>query len=42
MLISETRWAHKATRNDGDDLTRYQERTASVCNVGLETVQEMQ
>jgi len=42
MPIVEGRWAHKATRNSGESGAKLQERTATVCDVGLQSVQEMQ
>jgi hypothetical protein len=40
--IVETRRADKATRNDSDSVAKCQDRTAAVCDVGLQTEQEMQ
>jgi hypothetical protein len=41
MSIVEMRLADKATRNVGDIVARYQDRTAAVRDVELQTVQEM-
>jgi hypothetical protein len=42
MPIAGTRRAYKATRNAGDSVAKCQEPTASDCDVGLQTVEEMQ
>jgi hypothetical protein len=42
MPTVETLKADKATRNFGDSVTKCQERTATVCGVGLQTVQNEQ
>jgi hypothetical protein len=42
MSIVENWPADRATRNAGDSVAKCQERTATVCGVGLQTVQEMQ
>jgi len=42
MSIVETLRADRATRNAGDSVAKCQERTATVCDVGHQTVQEMQ
>jgi hypothetical protein len=42
MSIVETVRADRATRNTSDSVAKCQERTATVCGVGLQTVQEMQ
>jgi hypothetical protein len=42
MSIVETRRADKATRNAGDSVAKCQERTAAVCDFGLQTVQDIQ
>jgi hypothetical protein len=41
MPIVETRRVDRATRNGGNNAARYQKRTATVCEAGLQTVQEM-
>jgi hypothetical protein len=42
MSIVENLRADKATGNKGDIVAKCQERTATVCGVGLQTVQEIQ
>jgi hypothetical protein len=42
MLIVEMRRADKRTRNVGDNVAKCQERTTAVCDVRLQTMQEMQ
>jgi hypothetical protein len=42
MPIVETRQVDTATRNVSNSATKYQEQTATVYNVGLQTMQEMQ
>jgi hypothetical protein len=42
MSIVQTRQAEKANRNVGDSVAKCQKRTATDCDVGLQTVQEMQ
>jgi len=42
MSIVETRWAGKATGNVGHSVAKCLERTAAVCDGGLQTVQEVQ
>jgi hypothetical protein len=41
QCIVETRESDKATLNAGDSVAKFQERTAAICDVGLQTVQEM-
>jgi hypothetical protein len=38
MSIAETRRVDRATRNTGDGVANCQYRTATVCDVGLQTV----
>jgi len=42
LSIVEMRCADRATRVDGDSVTKCQERTATVCNVVLQTFQQIQ
>jgi len=42
MSVIENLWADKATRNTGDIVTKCQERTAAVCDVGLQAVKMIQ
>jgi hypothetical protein len=39
MSIVESGRADKLTRNAGNSVAKYQERTAAVCDVGLQIVQ---
>jgi len=38
----KTRWTDKATRNVDDIVAKCQERTAAVCDTGVQTVKGMQ
>jgi hypothetical protein len=42
MPVVEMQRAGRATRNGGDIVARYEEQTATVCDFGLQTMQEMQ
>jgi hypothetical protein len=42
MSAVEMQGADKGTRNTSDSVAKCQERTANICDIGLQTMQEMQ
>jgi len=42
MSTPDTWPANKATQNASDNVAKYQEQIATVCGIGLQTVQQMQ